>query len=848
MFNPLNLISKFIKSSNQKELDRIGKIVIKVNSLEENFKNLNDLDFPKKTIEYKDQIKNGKSLDELLPEAFALVREASKRSRKERHFDVQIIGGVVLHEGKIAEMRTGEGKTLTITLAAYLNALTENGVHIVTVNDYLAKRDSLEMGQIYNFLGLTSGYINNDQDDDERKKNYNCDITYATNSELGFDYLRDNMKFSQKEMVQRNHSFSIVDEIDSCLIDEARTPLVISGSAEDKTAQYLAIDKLIKLLNNKDYEIDEKDKNILLTNNGIDNVEKLFSNAGILKNNNFYDPENLHLVHHVNQALRANHLFEKGKDYIIKDGSLKIIDELTGRILEGRRFGDGLHQALEAKEKINIQAENQTLASITYQNYFKLYKKISGCTGTAATEAEEFFEIYNLSVVVIPTNNEMIRKDHNDQIFRTENEKNEAIINKIIECHKLNQPILIFTSSINKSEIYANLLNKKNIKHVVLNAKNHENEADIIANAGKEKSVIITTSISGRGVDIQLGGKKGSTLDDQLKINKEKIKSLGGLFVIGTERMESRRVDNQARGRAGRQGDEGSSIFYVSLEDDLMRIFGSESMNKMLEKLGLKDGESIDHPWINKALERAQQKVEARNFDIRKTLIKFDNVLNDQRHVVFSQRKDAMNSKNIFEYSNEFLKEIIEDIIKLKIQKLSNPQNNEFNNRLKQIVGKSFNDTEFEELISNKDNELKEKITIRFNESRNERIKLLGEDQAKEIEKRIFLQSIDLNWKSHIQYLEQLRQVIGLRSYGQRDPLVEYKKEAFDLFANLLEKLKLDYVTILMNLKVITELSQEKENNKKEINIPVNKNKKIGRNEPCFCKSGKKFKHCHGAL
>ena len=848
MFNPLNLISKFIKSSNQKELDRIGKIVIKVNSLEENFKNLNDLDFPKKTSELKAQIKNGKSLDELLPEAFALVREASKRTRKERHFDVQIIGGVVLHEGKIAEMRTGEGKTLTITLAAYLNALAENGVHIVTVNDYLAKRDSIEMGQIYNFLGLTSGYINNDQDDEERKKNYNCNITYATNSELGFDYLRDNMKFSQKEMVQREHSFSIVDEIDSCLIDEARTPLVISGSAEDKTAQYLAIDKLIKLLNNKDYEIDEKDKNILLTNNGIDNVEKLFSNAGILKNNNFYDPENLHLVHHVNQALRANHLFEKGKDYIIKDGSLKIIDELTGRILEGRRFGDGLHQALEAKEKINIQAENQTLASITYQNYFKLYKKISGCTGTAATEAEEFFEIYNLSVVVIPTNNEMIRRDHNDQIFRTESEKNEAIINKIIECHELGQPILIFTSSINKSEIYANLLNKKNIKHVVLNAKNHENEADIIANAGKEKSVIITTSISGRGVDIQLGGKIGSTSDDKLKINKEKIKSLGGLFVVGTERMESRRVDNQARGRAGRQGDEGSSIFYVSLEDDLMRIFGSESMNKMLEKLGLKDGESIDHPWINKALERAQQKVEARNFDIRKTLIKFDNVLNDQRHVVFSQRKDAMNSKNIFEYSNEFLKEIIEDIIKLKIQKLSNPQNNEFNNRLKQIVGKSFNDMEFEELISNKDNELKEKITIRFNESRNERIKLLGEDQAKEIEKRIFLQSIDLNWKSHIQYLEQLRQVIGLRSYGQRDPLVEYKKEAFDLFANLLEKLKLDYVTILMNLKVVTELSQEKENNKKEINNPVNKNRKIGRNEPCFCESGKKFKHCHGAL
>ena len=844
MFNPLNLITKFIKSSNQKELDRIGKIVEKINSYEEQFIKLSDTDFPKKTVEFKNQLKNGKSLDEILPEAFALVREAAKRTRQERHFDVQLIGGVVLHEGKIAEMRTGEGKTLTIALAAYLNALSENGVHIVTVNDYLAKRDSMEMGLIYNFLGLTSGFINNDQDDLERKKNYNCDITYATNSELGFDYLRDNMKFSQKEMVQRSHAFSIVDEIDSCLIDEARTPLVISGAAEDKTAQYLAIDKLVKILNNKDFEIDEKEKSILLTNEGINNVEKLFSNAGILKNDNFYDPENLHLVHHVNQALRANHLFEKGKDYIVKDGVLKIIDELTGRILEGRRFGDGLHQALEAKEKIQIQAENQTLASITYQNYFKLYKKISGCTGTAVTESEEFFEIYNLSVVVIPTNKEMIRKDYNDLIFRTEKEKNDAIINKIIEKHEIGQPILVFTSSINKSEVYSKLLNEKNIKHVVLNAKNHENEAEIIANAGKEKSLIITTSISGRGVDIQLGGKKGSIPDDQLKIDKEKIKSLGGLFVIGTERMESRRVDNQARGRAGRQGDEGSSVFYVSLEDDLMRIFGSESMNNMLEKLGLKDGESIDHPWINKALERAQQKVEARNFDIRKTLIKFDNVLNDQRHVVFSQRKNAMNSENIFDYSDEFLKEISEDLIKLKIQNLSNPKSNEFNNKVRQIVGKSFNDSELQGLISAKDNELKDQISSKFNETRNERIKVLNEQHAKEIEKRIFLQTIDLNWKSHIQYLEQLRQVIGLRSYGQRDPLVEYKKEAFDLFSNLLEKLKLDYVTILMNLKVITE---ERSSNEERVN-PKPQAKKMGRNEPCFCGSGKKFKHCHGAL
>jgi len=848
MLNPLSFFSKFIKSSNQRELDRILKIVTKINSLESVVKNLHDTDFPKKTDEFKEKIKNGVDLNEILPEAFALVREASKRTRDERHFDVQLIGGVVLHEAKIAEMRTGEGKTLTITLAAYLNALHEKGVHVVTVNDYLAKRDSEEMGEIYNFLGMKSGYINNEQNDFDRKKNYSFDITYATNSELGFDYLRDNMKYSQDEMVQREHFFSIVDEIDSCLIDEARTPLVISGAAEDKTNQYLSIDKLVKNLTKTDYEIDEKDKNILLTNDGVNNVEKIFSNAGILKNNNFYDPENLGLVHHVNQALRANHLFEKGKDYIIQNNELKIIDELTGRILEGRRFGDGLHQALEAKEKVEIQLENQTLASITYQNYFKLYKKISGCTGTAATEAEEFYEIYNLPVVIIPTNNEMIRKDFNDQIFRTEKEKNNAIIKKIIERHDSGQPLLIFTSSINKSEIYSKLLRERKIKHVVLNAKNHENEADIIANAGKEKSVIITTSISGRGVDIQLGGKKGSIPDDELKKDKEKIKSLGGLFVIGTERMESRRVDNQARGRSGRQGDEGSSIFYVSLEDDLMRIFGSESMNNILEKLGLKDGESIDHPWINKALERAQQKVEARNFDIRKTLIKFDNVLNDQRHVIFSQRKNAMNSSQIFEYSDDFLNEIIDNFIKLKIQKMKNPKNNDFDNKVGLLLTKSFQDDGLKDLKSLSDNDFRDSINKKFQETRKDRIKFLGEERAKEIEKRIFLQSIDLNWKSHIQYLEQLRQVIGLRSYGQRDPLIEYKKEAFDLFEDLLNKLKFDLITILINLKIIEKPEEEiKKPEPKKID-PKYIGKKMSRNEPCLCGSGKKFKKCCGAL
>ena len=848
MINPLNFISKFIKSSNQKELDRLARIVEKVNSFEDKINTISDIDFPKKTLELKKRLKQGENINELLPEAFALVREASKRTRKERHYDVQIIGGVVLHEGKISEMRTGEGKTLTITLAAYLNALHEKGVHIVTVNDYLAKRDSLEMGEIYKFLGLTSGYINNDQDDHERKENYNHDITYATNSELGFDYLRDNMKFSKDQMVQREHFYSIVDEIDSCLIDEARTPLVISGATEDKTEQYLAIDKLVKKLNVQDYEIDEKDKNILLTNQGINNVEKIFSNAGILKNNNFYDPENLSLVHHVNQSLRANHLFEKGRDYIVQNGYLKIIDELTGRILEGRRFGDGLHQALEAKELINVQAENQTLASITYQNYFKLYNKLSGCTGTAATESEEFYEIYNLVVVIIPTNKNMIRKDWNDQIFRTELEKNKAIVKKILDCNKLGQPILIFTSSINKSEVYSKLLDDVKIKHTVLNAKNHENEAEIIANAGKLNSVIITTSISGRGVDIQLGGKKQSQPDDELNLNKNKIKSLGGLFVIGTERMESRRVDNQARGRAGRQGDEGNSIFYVSLEDDLMRIFGSESMNNILQKLGLKDGESIDHPWINKALERAQQKVEARNFDIRKTLLKFDNVLNDQRHVIFSQRKNVMNSEKVFDYSNEFLSEIIENLINLKTQKFSQPKNNEFINQLKVLLGKSFDEKEIENLMNLKDQEFKEKINLKFLEARNERIKFLDEGKAKEIEKRIFLQSIDLNWKTHIQYLEQLRQVIGLRSYGQRDPLIEYKKEAFDLFANLLDKLKIDFVTILMNLKIVQEEIKKTEKIIPTKIDPKYIGKKMSRNEPCFCGSGKKFKRCCGSL
>ena len=842
MLNPLNFLSKFFKSGNQKELERLNKLTKKINDLEEQTLKLEDKSFPLKTEEFVEKIKNGISLEDILPEAFALVREASKRVTNERHFDVQIIGGIVLHENKIAEMKTGEGKTLTITLAAYLNALRKKGVHIITVNDYLAKRDCENMKGIYNFLGLTAGYIANDQGDEDRKLNYNCDITYATNSELGFDYLRDNMKFSFESMVQRGHNFAIVDEIDSCLIDEARTPLIISGGVEDKTNQYLAIDKFIGNLKKQgDFVVDEKDKNVLLTNQGIDHIEKILSNAGILKNNNFYDPNNLHLVHHVNQALRANYLYLNGRDYIIKDGQVIIIDEQTGRQLPGRRFGDGLHQSIEAKERVEVQNENQTLASITYQNYFKLYGKLSGCTGTAATESEEFYEIYKLPVIVIPTNKKMIRNDWNDQIFRSLKEKDETIIKKINECNKKAQPLLVFTANINKSEHYSELLKKEGIKHTVLNAKNHEREAEIIANAGTKNSVIITTSISGRGVDIKLGG-----INPKLNKEKDEIKSLGGLFVIGTERMESRRVDNQARGRSGRQGDEGSSIFFVSLEDDLMRIFGSESMNNILEKLGLKDGESIDHPWINKALERAQQKVEARNFDIRKTLLKFDNVLNDQRKVIFGQRNNIIGANNTFEYSDEFLNEILIKLKELKKLNLSKDKNSEYSVQIKSILGKSFEDKEVNSILELKDESFEKEIKDKFFKKRFEREEKLSKSQAQELEKRILLQLIDQNWKSHIQYLEQLRGVIGLRSYGNRDPLIEYKKEAFSLFENLLFKLKSDLITILLNLRIV-EKSEEKEIKPAEIDRKYI-GKKMSRNEPCFCGSGKKYKRCCGIL
>tara|TARA_Y100000590_G_scaffold451930_1_gene594171 strand:+ start:450 stop:3008 length:2559 start_codon:yes stop_codon:yes gene_type:complete len=852
MLNISGIIGKFIKNSSQREIDRLKLIVEKINSWESKIKGLPDESFPAKTEEFKSRVQKGTRLDDLIPEAFAYVREASRRTLSERHFDVQLMGGIILHQGKIAEMKTGEGKTLVATLPVYLNSLIGKGVHVVTVNDYLAKRDSEWMGQIYKFLGLSVGCITNEMDDLERQKNYNCDVTYGTNNEFGFDYLRDNMKYDVKEMVQRDHFFCIVDEVDSILIDEARTPLVISGATEDKSDQYFLCNKFVKELGKEDYELDERNKNVMLSEKGIDKIEKISQTYGILKNNNFYDPQNINLVHHINQALKANLLFAKDTDYIVRENKVQLIDEFTGRVLEGRRFSDGLHQAIEAKEKVEIQSENQTLASITYQNYFRLYKKLSGMTGTAATEAEEFFDIYNLAVVSIPTNQKMIRKDWNDQIFRTEKEKNKAIVDKIIECNKKGQPILIGTTSINKSEIYSKLLSEKKIKHSVLNAKNHEKEANIIADAGKLNSVTCATNMAGRGTDVKLGGK---IIDGKNKDEKNKVKELGGLFVIGTERHESRRIDNQLRGRSGRQGDEGNSIFYISLEDDLMRIFGSESIDTIMKKFGLKEGESIDHPWINKALERAQKRVEGRNYDIRKTLLKFDDVMNDQRKVIFEQRKKTLKSENIDEIINAFLEDMITNFSNEKTVYERENQIDAFKAKIKPIIGKSIKDEEFTNIVQLKNKEFEDTVKKKFYEFRNKRIKAITEPTNIKIEKRIFLQTVDFLWRSHLQYLEHLRQVVGLRGYAQKDPLEEFKREAFKLFEGLLNKIKVDFITFLNNLEVVAEedLSIKKESTKKELSnnpkclLIIKKNEKFSRNEKCPA-TGKKYKHCCGAL
>ena len=852
MINITNIISKFIKSSSQRELNSVKRIIDKINSYEHSVKEITDDEFPQKTSELKIKVKNGARLDDLLPEAFAYVREAAKRTLGERHYDVQLIGGIILHQGKIAEMKTGEGKTLVSTLAVYLNSLAGKGVHVVTVNDYLAKRDSEWMGSIYKFLGLSVGCITSEITDDyARKENYSHDVTYGTNNEFGFDYLRDNMKYNIDQMVQRNHSYCIVDEVDSILIDEARTPLVISGSTEDKSDQYFACNKFIKKLEKHDYELDEKDKNVMLTEKGIDKIEQLSKTFGLLKKNNFYDPQNINLVHHINQALKAHILFKRDTDYIVVDNKVQIIDEFTGRVLEGRRFSDGLHQALEAKENVLIQSENQTLASITYQNYFRLYEKLSGMTGTALTEAEEFLDIYKLKTVSIPTNKPMVRIDVNDQIFRTDKEKYNSIIEKIEYCKKKRQPVLVGTTSIEKSEKISNLLNEKKISHNILNAKHHEQEAKIIADAGKLGSITIATNMAGRGTDIQLGGNLSTLEKKELNKNKDslleektKVKEMGGLFVIGTERHESRRIDNQLRGRSGRQGDPGNSMFFISLEDDLMRIFGSDSIDGIMKKFGLKEGESIDHPWINKALERAQKRVEARNFDIRKTLLKFDDVMNDQRKVIFEQRKKILGLENINEIVDSFLDDLIKDFSEERKIYIRENKLDSLKTKMRPVLGKSLKEEDFNNVLNKESINFEKTIKDMFYDFRDKRKKILDEKTNLDLEKRIFLQTIDFLWRSHLQYLEHLRSVIGLRGYAQKDPLQEFKRESFQLFEELLYKIKIDFITFLNNLEVVNE---EKPPEEQKVS-PKNTVKKMKRNEPCYCGSGKKFKHCHGSL
>lgn len=880
---------KIFGSANDRFVKKLYKIVNQINALEPNFIKLSDEELKAKTDEYRNRLKNGETLDDILPEAFATVREASKRVMGQRHYDVQLIGGIVLHKGMIAEMKTGEGKTLVATLAAYLNALEGKGVHVVTVNDYLAKRDAEWMGKIYRFLGLTVDYIIHGKNDNERRMAYNSDIVYATNNELGFDYLRDNMKFSLYERVQRDFNFAIVDEVDSILIDEARTPLIISGEAEDSSATYISVSNLMSQLVPEDYEKDEKQKNVTLTEAGMEHVEKLLREAGLIKDGSLYDIGNVGLVQHVNNALRAHKMFQKDVDYIVKDGKVVIVDEFTGRIMEGRRFSDGLHQALEAKEGVKIQSENQTLASITFQNYFRLYPKLSGMTGTAMTEETEFCDIYNLVCVEIPTNKPVQRQDLHDEIYRTEGEKYRAIINTILDCHRRGQPVLVGTTSVEKSEIVANLLHKAapDLHFEVLNARYHEREAAIVAQAGVSGAVTIATNMAGRGTDIQLGGNPEMKLQEMLKgdetpeqiaelkqkieaevaADKEKVLAAGGLYILGTERHESRRIDNQLRGRAGRQGDPGTSKFFLSMQDDLMRIFGSEKMSNVLQRLGLPEGEALVHPWISKALEKAQQKVEERNFDIRKNLLKYDNVMNEQRKIIYEQRREIMESEDLSDTIKNMRDEYLSGIIDAHVPYGTGAS--EWNKEsLKQDLSVA---TGFVLPITNWCNEpeldsegLKEKILQEVDSRMTEREASLPADAVKMVQKSIFLQVLDQLWKDHIATLDLMRHTIVLRAYGQKDPLNEYKKEAFNMFSRMLDILKQRATVVICHTVIQTDSQEQMQKAMdKEQNRPMSAVHEgdeplklmdpslfvgVSRNDPCPCGSGKKFKHCHGRI
>ena len=912
------LASKLFGSANDRKLKAYNSKVTAINELEPELEALSDEALRARTDVFRKQIsEEGKTLDDLLVPAFATVREAAKRTLGQRHFDVQLVGGMVLHGGNIAEMKTGEGKTLVATLAVYLNALAGKGVHVVTVNDYLAKRDAAWMGQIYEFLGLKVGCIIHELNDDERQQAYAADVTYGTNNELGFDYLRDNMKYRTEEMVQREHFYAIVDEVDSILIDEARTPLIISGPLEDKSDFYITIDKFIPELTEADYEVDEKSRSVSLTEAGNEHIEQILRAADLLKGDNLYDVENVSAVHHVNQALRAHKLFQRDKDYIVKNNEVVIIDEFTGRMMEGRRYSEGLHQALEAKEHVAIQPENQTLASITFQNYFRMYDKLAGMTGTALTEASEFGDIYKLDVIDLPTNLPLARVDEHDEVYRTAAEKYNAVIDLVKDCRERQQPVLVGTASIEKSELLSEMLNKLNMPHKVLNARYHEQEAQIIAQAGVPGNITIATNMAGRGTDIQLGGNlemriAAETADmedgpEKQKIieqitadiaeKKKTVIAAGGLYIIGTERHESRRIDNQLRGRAGRQGDPGRSRFFLSLEDDLMRIFGSERMDSMLRKLGLEEGEAIVHPWINKALEKAQQKVEARNFDIRKNLLKFDDVMNDQRKVIFEQRIELMRGEDVGGTVEDIRHQLIEDMVHRHIPEKAYAEQWDMKGLAEEVHNILGLDAPVEEWAKEEgiaEEEIRERLIRESDEYMAAKAARFGPDVMREVEKAVLLQTLDHVWREHLLMLEHLRQVVGLRGYGQRDPLNEYKTESFELFEAMLgnmremvtgqlahvelapdealpelgepelgdlEAMHLDPVSGLNELDdEIVEASFE--GGARISSAPLRSRAaaatvdpqdpsswgKVPRNAPCPCGSGRKYKHCHGRL
>ena len=891
------LAKKVFGTANDRKIKATRSIIAKINALEPEFEKLSDENLKEKTEEFRKRVADGENLDKLLPEAFANCREAAKRALGLRAFDVQLMGGIFLHQGNISEMKTGEGKTLVATFPAYLNALTGRGVHVVTVNDYLARRDAEWMSKVFAALGMTTGVVVPQQPDDEKKAAYACDVTYSTNNELGFDYLRDNMKSELSQMFQRDHYFAIVDEVDSILIDEARTPLIISGPAQDRSDLYKAIDALIPELAEEHYTVDEKTKQVTLTDDGNEFVEGRLKQLELMPaDHSLYDPESTTLVHHVNQGLRAHIMFQKDKDYIVRDGNVVLIDEFTGRMMHGRRLSDGLHQALEAKEGCAIQPENVTLASVTFQNYFRLYDKLGGMTGTAMTEAEEFGQIYGLGVVEVPTNRPVQRADEHDQVYRTAQEKFLAIAAEIKKAHETGQPILVGTTSIEKSEFLSQLLTKEGIKHNVLNARQHEQEAEIVAEAGKIGAVTIATNMAGRGTDIKLGGNVEmkvleaiaaepdadpeeirARIEESHKADEEAVKQAGGLFVLATERHESRRIDNQLRGRSGRQGDPGRSVFFLSLEDDLMRIFGSERLERVLSGLGMKEGEAIVHPWVNKSLERAQAKVEGRNFDIRKQLLKFDDVMNDQRKVIFGQRREIMEAEDLSEIVTDMRHEAIDELVDQHIPARSYADQWDAQGLYAGAIEKIGVDVPVitwceEDGVD--DTDIRERLCEASDALMAEKAEAFGPNVMRQVEKQILLNTIDTKWREHLLRLEHLRSVVGFRGYAQRDPLNEYKTEAFQLFEGLLDGLRVDVTEKLSKIQPMTQEQQQAmvqqllEQQRRlqaaaqapAAEAPQGEPKEgfdendpatwgnPGRNDLCPCGSGKKFKHCHGRL